>query len=67
MPECHGIWKPFNLPEPSGPHRPVMGMLYLYIHTYTFEKCLMSEFGEDSFLRPKVSDRYKTVIVTVYI
>jgi hypothetical protein len=21
-----------NLPEPSGPHRPVMGMLYFYLH-----------------------------------
>jgi hypothetical protein len=23
-----------NLPEPSGPHRPVMGLFYLYIHIY---------------------------------
>jgi hypothetical protein len=23
-----------NLPEPSGPHRPVMGLLYLYLYIY---------------------------------
>jgi hypothetical protein len=32
-----------NLPEPSGPHRPVMGMLYLYtvyiyIYIYIYER-----------------------------
>jgi hypothetical protein len=26
-----------NLPEPSGPHRPVMGLLYLYIYTTHFK------------------------------
>jgi hypothetical protein len=25
-----------NLPEPSGPHRPVMGLLYLYMRLYYF-------------------------------
>jgi hypothetical protein len=25
-----------NLPEPSGPHRPVMGLLYLYFSTPLF-------------------------------
>jgi hypothetical protein len=25
-----------NLPEPSGPHRPVMGLFYLYHYLFTF-------------------------------
>jgi hypothetical protein len=25
-----------NLPEHSGPHRPVMGMIYLYIYIYIY-------------------------------
>jgi hypothetical protein len=29
-----------NLPEPSGPHRPVMGLLYL-LHIFTIHKTIL--------------------------
>jgi hypothetical protein len=32
----HGMCESaFNLPEPCGPHRPVKGLLYLFINTIT--------------------------------
>jgi hypothetical protein len=36
-----------NLPEPSGPHRPVMEMLYLYLYLYN-DLMLTYAFGVET-------------------
>jgi hypothetical protein len=36
-----------NLPQPSGPHRPIMGLLYLYIYLYLYYKNVWSIYQND--------------------
>jgi hypothetical protein len=39
-----------NFPEPSGPHRPVMGMLYLYYYYYYYYYYVALQSSTDFWL-----------------
>jgi hypothetical protein len=48
-----------NLPEPSGPHRPVMGMLYLYSFLLDAESTPGPQCGRKDYVNEKFQRHYR--------